>query len=620
MGQQNSTVTTRFDFVTNKGSVSDAVQQVERVERAYDDMDTSAKKGEVSVLGVNNELSQSYGDISSQSSALASVLGELNPELAGAVSGFADLTGAIEYLPRAGEAIQVFAASLSPVGLGLTAVVGIAAAGVALLTHAYQENYEAAKKRADLERDIALELTDMTSQQVSERQMAIERETNVLNRLYLENLAELERSGYRVGELFPTTEQQALIQSNQELAASIAENQVQVELYSEALVSGVTIANDIAVAEAALTEERQKQIDAEMALRNMTVEQAEDRIAAIEMESEILARLSAESGTLTSAEADRLIALNQELNAINELLPEMREREAALEAEQERLDDMKDLFDAVQKASDKAADAQDKFTEAQTAYFDAIEENREKVEEILAAQAEAEAAALTDKNKALAEADTQAADERIKAYEAHEKKRLDILKRANAAISNAIYTRDALAYVMAVAAKEDELEANDDALETQLKTIDDNLRKQQKVIEQRYQEQLATAKENADKALAVEKKRADDEIALKRAAAYNAQTDLSNAMNAERNLRNLYLNLFGADLKTAFETGFGNAIDQAELFVANLPTLPRCSRPRLHPAATGQPLSRPVPVRSQPVISQPLPGWRCRRAAVGASP
>lgn len=235
--------------------------------------------------------------------------------------------------------------------------------------------------------------------------------------------------------------------------------------------------------------------------------------------------------------ADKARSLPDELRAAGEA-EAARKAQAAAEASALQVTLSSALFDSV----NATVKAQESSITAQNAYNAALEASQQRIAELNDKLQADLASAADERDKALIDAERDAAEQRIKITEDSEKERARIQQRFARSYTQAVADRDAVAAARAEQQREDELEDVDQRYKDQLKTVDDNLARQQRIIEQRYNQQVQTARAAADAAIRLEQQRAQAELALKAQAVQAAQVALINAQNTERLIRTNYQN------------------------------------------------------------------------------
>lgn len=184
-----------------------------------------------------------------------------------------------------------------------------------------------------------------------------------------------------------------------------------------------------------------------------------------------------------------------------------------------------------------------KLTEALVRDTNRIEQARDaRIAQINADLADKEADAAQDRERRISEARRAAQLDREKQEEDHQRNLQRIVRRANAAMANAIASRDALAFHLARQRREEERREEEENNKARLKEINDREREELRVIQQRYNDQLVAARQAAGKAIRLEQQKAQAEIDM-RIAAHNAEIRLlQSALSAEYALQQQFWN------------------------------------------------------------------------------
>lgn len=195
-------------------------------------------------------------------------------------------------------------------------------------------------------------------------------------------------------------------------------------------------------------------------------------------------------------------------------IPMAKAREAEAQAAETAA---KALQDAAAKGLEVAS-ASRSMIQAEQDLAKARTDSQQRINEINLRRTDAESEALNDRNNALSEAQFDYQRGREDQERDHQARLLEINRRANATIANAIGARDALAAYLAEQGKKQEAREETRANREAVRRLNAALGDQQRVIEQRYTQQLQTARTAAQRALEIEAQKANAEIALRQNA------------------------------------------------------------------------------------------------------
>jgi hypothetical protein len=243
---------------------------------------------------------------------------------------------------------------------------------------------------------------------------------------------------------------------------------------------------------------------------------------------------SEEANNQIIAYRDQLRALGLEYELLGQrAAPLIAQREAEAAAQERALLASEALFEA----TTNTVAAQEAAAGAAMALADAQNEVNRRLEQVRQQAADREAEIVATAAKDIARIESEGAASRQKVVEDDQKATARILKRFSRTFQQAVGERDALAGRQAVLARDDENEAQKDALTERQRDLESSLKKQVEATRQRGQEQLAAARDNARRALQVELDRANSELNTRRQAFQRAQVDLLNAQAGERAIR-----------------------------------------------------------------------------------
>lgn len=283
-----------------------------------------------------------------------------------------------------------------------------------------------------------------------------------------------------------------------------------------------SVTSSLADAQAAEAEiSRRSLLATEATLRadELTAEQRQQRIDAINVEIDQYQALL-DNGHL-SAEAteqltQRIVDLKIEQGELGDVMESTADKTEKAKKAQEALDDLNERVaestDQVMKANEKLAEAHKSALEATNEWNKAVFEHEAAINEI-----------QTNQLAKRQELQTKADDDLLKAQATTQKRILDITKKANATISNAISARDVGAFLLAKAAQKEQLDQEKDSYNEREKELRDTLR-----------QQLVDQDKAARDAIARENQRWAEERATRLRANQQAIIDVQNAENAQR--------------------------------------------------------------------------------------
>ena len=300
--------------------------------------------------------------------------------------------------------------------------------------------------------------------------------------------------------------------------------------------------------------ERSAQIELQTQLQisQMTADRARERIQQIQSEMQITGALIEQgrfSGDALTRLQERMSALALESGFLQEALSGVlaeRERETNL------LEASKKLLSERAKIEQEIAQLQKQRADAEQSLGEAIQKGLE-----IQAKANADLAQLEiDKNEQIQQAQTDAADQLLKLQVQNAKAREKVEKDFARASSNAIASRDALAFLLAKQARDDQLDNLSDQYAEQEQTISDSLNKQLASIESNYNKQLKAIQDK----LTADIQAQQQEIARRRQALAQINSELNQALQQEQFLRNAYLTLNQQALQTAFQNMYQQVV------------------------------------------------------------
>lgn len=464
--------------------------------------------------------------------------------------GAGDASGAAGLIGDITEAVT----ELTPAGLALTGVLG----GLGIVAQAISADMERAQERAEAYFARASQIAELvvsgaTSAQVEELVRQREQELAAIG-AQIDNLEPLmdmlERTGTR-GTVSWSSFYDTLEDATNGQITSIE----QLTSRYDTLTSQYDAAN-LALDELNLTVEDTRVVanDARVAeiLRLQAIEDAANAEAA---RAQGIAEFRREIDDMRRAERDALEQRLQDEAALLSYLAGVQYGEE-LERTNARLQTVRDQLDELGATSDTTADrlarveavmahaaaAEERRTDAAAAYLDAVEATTKaqaalvEAEMARAALEQEHAARLTEitleQQTREQDAAATAAQERIEAAEEFERQRLQIERRSNAILSNAIAARDALAFYLERQKKQEALDNLKEAEEERLEKIDDS-----------YKKQLKAAEDYALKAAASEQARYTKQLQIEQAAAAQSRVNLENAKRNEAYIQQMYAQL-----------------------------------------------------------------------------
>lgn len=300
-----------------------------------------------------------------------------------------------------------------------------------------------------------------------------------------------------------------------------------------------------------------------------------DLVASLEDANARLAALSAQAlleGN-TAVYNEYQAALVENLVQINELTGESRDlTESVLplvELREREAQAIRGLTDLNQQR----LDALENEVAARTALNKAMVELADFDRKAAAKELELTQAAEAEETKAKLKADDERRQNDRKAQESREKQEqqhrdnvLEIQRRANATLANAMRTRDVVAAILAQEARDEELRKENKANEDRQREIEDQLREQNDAVKDRLSEQLRTVQDNSRRQLEAERRRVQEERAIRQQAVAQAEVDLRNAQNAVVLLNQIHY----VDMRGIVRTGLHNMLMDAQTFATQL--------------------------------------------------
>lgn len=551
-----ATASIRLGFSGLKKDAETLDNRLEQVEDSFESVGRAARRASEAGAGGFRTTTESAGDVGSLLSAAAgldSLGGGTASRVLGEFGQVGDVIEALGRLPSAFQDVTEAIGVTKTAGLvGGLALVSVAAIALTVVFADVAKAQEEAAKRAEEYRGKIAEIGDVLAQgqgsagiqglieNARDNQASIEFQRAFAQGLVDQVTAAVPDGG--PGEGFNTLIKRSSLLSDltggqlqrfdqlqvtvEDLGKQAEAAAAQVYLFEQQLASTDVQAQDAAIAEqnrlAALTESaaRRSSIEADTArfLENATSNSADARVNAAQAEIDRLTRLNEQLAYIGDETSEALIAENQK--RIDEQVI-IRDTTTALRGAVDERSAFIRVFDLLNKGVGNGINAfndgierlGDNFERLQPA-FETISkitkeqaESAAKLAEIARQQADAETKARNDRDKNRLEAEYQL-DRDLEEQEIEHKARLlEINRRANASISNAIGARDALAAFMAQQTRRQETREENRNNREAIRKLNATFKEQQRVIDQRYAEQLAAAKSAAERATEIERAR-----------------------------------------------------------------------------------------------------------------
>lgn len=606
----------RLGFSNMKKDAQQLETQLERVEDQFENVGQAARRASSSGPGGFRTSTESAGDLGSLLSAAAgldSLGGGAASQVLGEFGQFGDVIEALGRLPSAFDdvsaALGVGKAGLVG-GLGVTA---LAVGAVALAFSQVSAVLAESEKRAEEYRAKIAEIGDVFAQgQGSAGIQGLiagaqsERDSLQFQRDFAQGIIDQVRAevpdsaGGFTNDVLTNARRNDAVQrltggqvttlSSFEEAVTGLNTQLDAAdaklfLFNEQLSNTDILAQDAALAETARinayaqsrAQFSQIEADTQRFLETATIESTDARIKAANDE---ITRLTAVNEQLEAIGGETAAALIENNNArIDEQYAIRRTTQALRESSDTRNrlgaafnlvegfvgDGIRSFVDGAETVEAALTSVQPAF-ETVAAITRAQAESAAKLAEIARQQADAEAKAAADRDSALEEAAIDRNNALQDQEREHKQALLEINRRSNAAISNAIGDRDALAAFMAQENKRAEVAQQKRDNKEALRRIEATFKEQQRVIDKRYAEQLAAARSAAIRATEIERARLqvqvdalNQQLANQRTAAgleIQVRDETNNAILAGAiNLRNNIIELFGTQTQGGTTTG-----------------------------------------------------------------
>jgi hypothetical protein len=503
-----------------------------------------------------------------------------------------------------GKIIGVAGTSLDKLGVSV-AQFGVGAVAATVLTVGFvlaMERFNKAMKGATelLEGALGAQnnyykaLAENTTEQVRAQRDQLQQQTAIITAQRDETQRAIDETFRQLAEEFGDAGARALVAAGKTpitqlqtqldgLNGQISVNTQSVSRYTEGLQRNAFVLNDIAAQFEADTNIVQKRSDMEAEtlrfLENATRQSADERVRIAQTEINRLLDLNAQLAERGGETADKLIALNNARILENQFVVELT---GLLRGVSDRRSDLINAFNIVEGFVGQGIQGfvggietvGQAFTDLQPQFEIYAKITKEqadsaaKLAEITRQQSDAEAKALVDRNSALEEAAIDRNTALQDQEREHKQALLEINRRANASIANAIGDRDALAAFMAQETRREELSQQKRDNKEALRRIEATFKEQQRVIDKRYAEQLAAARSAAQRATEIERARLqvqvdalNQQLANQRTAAgleVQVKQETNNAiLTGAINLRNDIIALWGGQTGTT-DTGTGS--------------------------------------------------------------
>ncbi len=298
---------------------------------------------------------------------------------------------------------------------------------------------------------------------------------------------------------------------------------IRLEAYRDILEGAGVATSDAeaAAAEAAAARDRQVQIELSAAqeAEALTSEGRRERIQSLIQEREQL-QAAAEMEGISADYKAQLLEQTDELNLrINVLSQDMDTAADSADRLAQAQAELKQIQENASEATDMVFEANTKVTEAYKSALEATNAYNKSLFEHEAALNEIETNTLAKREELQSKAD----EDLLKSQAATQKKILDITKKTNATLSNAIAARDVLTYIMAKESQKDQLQQEEDSYKEREKELQATLR-----------QQLADQDKANREAINRENQRWEQERQLRVRANQQAIADTQNAENAQR--------------------------------------------------------------------------------------
>lgn len=552
---ERRTVKTVLQYEVDQNSVRAATASAATVERAVKDIGGDfSRLGSVATSNVD-KLRAQFTRARTSAEQLGDAIKDVNALQPG--SPFASLgrigrevralpavpiTGSLS-TDAVGKVVGVLGTSLDKFGVsvaGFATVAGAAAIAGGLLVVAI-ENISKASAEGKRTLNDALQaqdnyykaLRDFTTQQVQAQRDTLQAANEDLIRQRDENVNALQNAlpqngGFiqnlanTVGAITDNTPYDQLLKKVAELNAQISVNEQSITRYNQGLEQNAFLTNDLSAQFEADTNIIQKRSDLEAEtlrfLATATRRSTDERIAAAQNEVNRLLDLNAELAARGGETAEKLIALNNARILENQFVVELT---GLLRGFSDRRSDLQNAFnlvngfvgDGIRGFNDGLETVQDHFEDLQPA-FETIAKITKEQAESAAKLAEIEQRRLDAEQKALADANSAREDAQYELDRAledqereHKQALLEINRRANATIANAIGDRDALAAFLAQEQKREDIRTEKRNNKEALRRLERHFQDQQRTIDRRYAEQLAAAKTAAQRATEIERAR-----------------------------------------------------------------------------------------------------------------
>lgn len=555
---ERRTVKTVLQYEVDKASVKAATDSANQVESALKGIDNDfSRLGSTvgsRVTQLRNQFKDSIGTVRDELAQVQSVLGnranggqspfaragqfgrELRALPAVQLSGNLSTDAIGKIIGVAGTSLDKLGVSVAQFGVGTVAATALTI-GFVLAMERFNKSMKDATEllggALGAQNNYYKALAENTSEQVRAQRDQLQQTTTFITQQRDETQRAIDETFRQLSEEFGDAGARALVAAGKTpitqlqtqldgLNEQISVNTQTVARYTEGLQRNAFITNDLAAQFEADTNIIQKRSDMEAEtlrfLENATRQSADERVRIAQTEINRLLDLNADLAERGGETAEKLIELNNARILEQQFIVELT---GLLRGFSDRRSDLVGAFNLVESfvgegirgfvggvetVEQALTDLRPQF-EIYAKITKEQAESAAKLAEIARQQADAEAKAAADRDSALEEAGIDRNNALQDQEREHKQALLEINRRANAAISNAIGDRDALAAFMAQENKRAEVAQQKRDNKEALRRIEATFKEQQRVIDKRYAEQLAAARSAAIRATEIERAR-----------------------------------------------------------------------------------------------------------------
>jgi len=326
-----------------------------------------SRNGEERVLGVNRDLAESYGDLSSSMGALRALV----PGVAGEILNFGeDLTQLGEYIPRAAAGVKNFVAGLNAASIGLLVASAALAVGVAAFSESNRQASQTVSMLIASQDQYYRTIVTGSRDQLEAALLTAQTEVEINRARIAENRAiltafeeEVTGAGRAFADLFDLGGAQKLRVETQNLEASLSSQEFLVQRYTLALEGNLTAIVDAEAEERELAAARLASANTMIStwgqLDSATTESARAMLDALASERARTISLIAQNIVTREAMQARLDEIDLIQNLVTAALPNIAARAAeaaAVEKETAALQEIKDARTAAVEAAREYAE------------------------------------------------------------------------------------------------------------------------------------------------------------------------------------------------------------------------------------------------------------------------